>query len=69
MSAHTEPEHAVSLAAEEVSFVLNVLHVDGHGHKSSRDDFEPECPSCTAAAKLESIAPTPTETEGAKSNG
>jgi hypothetical protein len=48
-------ERIIVLTDEEASFVLNVLHVDGHGHGSSKHDFEPECPSCTAAAKLEAL--------------
>jgi hypothetical protein len=42
----------VYLSEEEISFVLNELHSAGHGHGSSNNDFEPECPSCTAADKL-----------------
>lgn len=42
----------IRLTTEEASFVLNELHSAGHGHGSSKDDFEPECPSCTAADKI-----------------
>lgn len=45
-------EHTVRLTADEIAFVLNELYTAGHGHGSSLDDFEPECPSCTAADKL-----------------
>jgi hypothetical protein len=47
-----ERGRAVYLSEEEISFVLNELHSAGHGHGSSNNDFEPECPSCTAADKL-----------------
>lgn len=42
----------VTLTADELAFVINELHAQGHGHESSKDDFEPECPICTAADKL-----------------
>jgi hypothetical protein len=46
----------VTLTADEAAFVLNELHSAGHGHGSSKDDFEHECPSCTAADKLRAAA-------------
>lgn len=42
----------VTLTADEAAFVLNELHSQGHGQGSSKDDFEPECPTCTAADKI-----------------
>lgn len=43
----------VTLTTDELSFVVNELHAQGHGHGSAKDDFEPECPTCTATDKLE----------------
>lgn len=45
----------VTLTQEEAAFVLNELHCAGHGHGSSKDDFEAECPTCTAADKLKAL--------------
>lgn len=46
---------SVILTREEAAFVLNELHSQGHGHGSSKDDFEPECPACTAADKIAAL--------------
>lgn len=50
-SGGTSP-HGLDLTPNELAFVVNELHSQGHGHGSSHDDFEPECPTCTAADKL-----------------
>jgi hypothetical protein len=49
----------IPLTQEEAAFVLNELHSAGHGHGSSKDDFEPECPSCTAADKIAAVLRAP----------
>jgi hypothetical protein len=45
-------EAGVTLTAEELSFLVGDLWADGHGHGGQGDDFEPECPLCTATDKL-----------------
>lgn len=62
-------ETSVTLTRNEAAFVLNELHSQGHGQGSSKDDFEPECPTCTAADKIKAALADGVNPSEGMSNG